>query len=199
VLEVGCGAAQCSRWLRTQGADPLGLDLSGRQLSHARALDLATGVPVPLLHADAAALPLADGCIDIAFSAFGAVQFVADLRTLTREVARVLRPGGRWAFAVTHPVRWCFDDDPGDDGLVARVSYWDRRPYVETDEQGAPVYVEHHRTLGDYVDALADAGLVLNRLVEPTWPHGVEREWGGWSATRGAVLPGTAILCCVRG
>ena len=30
-----------------------------------------------------------------------------------REVARVLRPGGRWVFAVNHPMRWIFPDDPG--------------------------------------------------------------------------------------
>ncbi len=34
-----------------------------------------------------------------------------------REVARVLRPGGRWVFSVTHPVRWAFPDDPGPAGL----------------------------------------------------------------------------------
>jgi SAM-dependent methyltransferase len=199
VLEVGCGAAQCSRWLRTQGAEPVGLDLSGQQLRHAVALDLATGVRVPLLHADAAALPLADGSVDLAFSAFGAVQFVADLPTLTREVARVLGPGGSWTFAVTHPVRWCFTDDPGADGLVARFGYWDRRPYVETDEHDVTVYVEHHRTMGDYVEVLAEVGFTLRRVVEPAWPEGCDREWGGWSATRGAVLPGTAIFCCELG
>src|SRR5690349_23010429 len=33
-----------------------------------------------------------------------------------REVARVLRPGGRWVFSVTHPVRWSFPDDPTEAG-----------------------------------------------------------------------------------
>ena len=48
-----------------------------------------------------------------------------------REVFRVLRPGGRWVFSVTHPMRWVFLDDPGEDGLVGVHSYFDRRPYVE--------------------------------------------------------------------
>src|ERR1700722_11489923 len=35
VLEVGCGAAQCARWLANQGAQVTGFDLSMRQLRHA--------------------------------------------------------------------------------------------------------------------------------------------------------------------
>ena len=54
-------------------------------------------------------------------------------RAVMREVFRVLRPGGRWVFSVTHPMRWIFLDDPGEGGLVAVHSYFDRRPYVEHD------------------------------------------------------------------
>jgi len=198
VLEVGCGAAQCSRWLAAQGATVVGVDLSAAQLGHSRLLDERTGSDVPVVQADAEDLPFAAGSFDVAFSAFGAVPFVADAPRLMREVARVLRPSGRWVFSLTHPVRWCFPDDPGEAGLVAAFGYWDRRAYVETDERGEPAYVEHHRTLGDLVRALRAAGLVLDDLLEPEWPDGFAREWGGWSPQRGAVLPGTAIFCCRR-
>ena len=50
-----------------------------------------------------AALPLADASVDVACSAYGAVPFVADSAALMREVARVLRPGGRWVFSATPP------------------------------------------------------------------------------------------------
>src|SRR5689334_5749831 len=39
VLEIGAGAAQCSRWLAAKGARPVALDLSGRQLQHSRRID----------------------------------------------------------------------------------------------------------------------------------------------------------------
>ena len=110
------------------------------------------------------------------------------------EVARVLRPGGRWVFAVTHPIRWAFPDDPGVGGLTATRSYFDRTPYVEIGESGAVLYAEYHRTLGDHVGELAAAGFVLDRLVEPEWPAGHDRTWGGWGPVRGARLPGTAIF-----
>lgn len=195
VLEVGSGAGQCSRWVRARGGRGFGLDLSFRQLQHCRRLDLATGVSVPSVQGTATALPFAADTFDVVFCAFGALQFVADLDAAVTEVARVLRPGGRFAFSITHPTRWMFPDDPGVPGLTATQSYWDRTPYVEIDDEtGEVAYVEHHRTLGDWVQVLAGAGFRIVRLAEPRWPDGHERTWGGWSALRGRLTPGTAII-----
>ncbi|MBM9505584.1 class I SAM-dependent methyltransferase [Actinacidiphila acididurans] len=199
VLEIGAGAAQCSRWLAAQGARPVALDLSGRQLRHARRIDLeapAPTGPVPLVQADAGALPFADASFDLACSAYGALPFIADTARVQREVRRVLRPGGRWVFSVTHPVRWAFPDEPGPEGLTAVASYFDRTPYVEQDDRGIAVYVEHHRTLGDRVREITAAGLTLVDLVEPEWPAWNRQDWGGWSPLRGRLLPGTAIFVC---
>jgi SAM-dependent methyltransferase len=195
VLEVGCGAGQCSRWVRTRGGRGYGIDLSHRQLQHSRRIDEETGIAVPVVHGTATALPFADESFDVVFSSFGALQFVADLDDAVAETARVLRPGGRYAFSITHPTRWMFPDDPGPAGLVASQSYWDRTPYVEVDDSsGAVAYVEHHRTLGDWVALLARHGFRLTDLLEPEWPEGNDRVWGGWSATRGRFTPGTALF-----
>lgn len=194
VLEVGAGAAQCSRWLAAQGAHPVALDLSASQLAHARSLDLRAATRTPLVLGDAQRLPFAEGVFDLACSAYGAVPFAADSAAVMREVARVLRPGGRWVFSVTHPIRWSFLDDPGPRGLTARTSYFDRRPYVEVDADGSPTYVEHHRTLGDRVRELVAAGFVIDDLIEPEWPDDHERTWGQWSKLRGKLIPGTAIF-----
>jgi SAM-dependent methyltransferase len=198
VLEVGCGSAPCARWLVEHGAQAVGLDLSMGMLRHAVAAARKTGISVPLVQADATRLPFAGSSFDLACSAFGAVPFVADSAAVMREVARVLRPGGRWVFAVTHPLRWIFPDDPGEAGLTVRQSYFDRMPYVEVDGMGNPTYVEHHRTLGDRIREIVAAGLVLEDVVEPEWPVGLQREWGQWSPLRGALFPGTAIFCCRR-
>jgi ubiquinone/menaquinone biosynthesis C-methylase UbiE len=194
VLEVGCGAAQCSRWLVTQGAHVVAFDLSAGQLARGRALNARTGIGVPLVQADATQLPFADEAFDVACSAYGAVPFVADSAGVMREVARVLRPGGRWVFATTHPFRWCFRDDPGPAGLVVEESYFDRRAYVEQDDAGTATYVEHHRTIGDRVREAVAAGLVVDDIVEPEWPEGHDAAWGQWSPLRGRLIPGTAIF-----
>lgn len=199
VLEVGCGAGQCTRWLRSRGARAIGVDLSAGMLRRGLELGRRPGSPgATLLQADARRLPFGDGSFDLACSAFGAVPFVADPRAVMSEVARVLRPGGRWVFAVSHPIRWAFPDDPGGPGLTVFRSYFDRTPYVEEDTGGRALYAEHHRTLGDRIRDLVGAGLVLDDLVEPEWPDHLDRIWGGWSRLRGEVIPGTAIFVTRR-
>ena len=198
VLEIGAGSAMCSRWLKAQGARPIASDLSGQMLRHAQAGAAAAGIDVPLVQADGQHLPFADNSFDLAFTAFGAVPFVADSAAVMREAARVIRPGGRWVFATSHPTRWSFPDDPGPDGLVATMSYFDRTPYVEFAADGEPTYVEHHRTFGDRIREIVGAGLRLVDVIEPEWPDDLTQVWGQWSPLRGAILPGTAIYVCER-
>ena len=188
VLELGSGAGQCSRWVRVRGGTSYGLDLSARQLQHSRRIDEESGVAVPSVRATATALPFADTVFDVVFCSFGALQFIADIEVCLDEVARVLRPGGRFAFSVTHPTRWSFPDDPAEGGLTATSSYWDRTPYVE-----------HHRTLGDWVALLAGRGFRIVALLEPEWPEDHDRVWGGWSRLRGRLTPGTAVFAADLG
>jgi SAM-dependent methyltransferase len=195
VLEVGCGAAQGARWTMAAGAQAVGLDFSGGMLAVGQALNRRTGVEVPLVLGDARALPFADGAFDLVFAAFGALPFVPALAEVHREVARVLRPGGRWVFSALHPMRWCFPDDPGTDARALTVvrSYFDRTPYTER-EDGRLVYAEFPHTLADHVNALVEAGFALERAWEPEPAEGAAIRWGAWSPERGALIPGTLIL-----
>ena len=208
MLEIGAGAAQCSRWLIGQGAAAFALDVSYAQLQHSRRLDalgagsLAASLPVsvpvsvPVVQADACALPFASGSFDLACSAYGGVPFVADVTVLHREVARVLRPGGRWVFSVTHPFRWALPDVPGRAGLKVGHSYFDRRPYVETDEAGAVTYVEHHLDALVYGDCAGE--LEFNSAVCPA--SGCWTSWnpsGRRTTTRcGVAGPLCAVPSC---
>lgn len=201
VLEVGCGSAPCARWLAARGARVVAFDLSAGMLRRgaaAAAASPATAPAVPLVQADVCEMPFAAAAFDIVFSAFGAFPFVADSAGAMRQVARVLRPGGRFVFSVTHPMRWIFPDLPGPAGMTAVQSYFDRSPYVEVDDDGVPAYAEHHRTLGDRVRELVGAGLVLDDIVEPEWPEGFSGTWGQWTPERGEVFPGTAIFVAHR-
>ena len=101
-------------------------------------------------------------------------------------------------FAVNHPMRWMFSDDPGPDGLTVTQSYFDRTPYVEVDAAGTPTYVEHHRTLGDRVRDVVAAGRVGGGGGGPAGAAGRAAVWGQWSPLRGALFPGTAIFVCRR-
>ena len=190
VLEVGAGSADSSAWVERVGGQVVATDLSAGMLR------TAPDPAPPRLQCDARRLPFAADSFDVVFSAYGAVPFVADPEQLFAEVARVLRPGGRWTFSVTHPIRWAFPDDPGQGGLTVIRSYFDRTPYVETARDGSVAYAEHHRTLGDRVRSLTAAGFTLLDLVEPEWPADLERTWGAWSPLRGRLIPGTLIFVC---
>ena len=195
VLEVGCGAGQCGRWLRAEGVrEVVGFDLAWRQLQHSVRIDAQTGYRLPAVQADAQRMPFADRAFDVVFSAFGAFPFVPAAEAALAEAARVLKPGGRFVFSVTHPIRWCFPDDPTEHGLKVRQSYFDRRAYVEEDDEGRAIYVEHHHTLGDWLRGIVGAGLVPRDLVEPEWPEENDQVWGGWGPVRGRMIPGTAIF-----
>ena len=120
VLELGCGAAQGSIDLARAGAWPVGLDLSEGQLAHARRLLLQAGVPVPLVQASAEAVPLADASFDLVFCDHGAMNFADPYRTVP-EVARLLRPGGLFAFCHLSPILdlcWPDEADRAGDQLV---------------------------------------------------------------------------------
>jgi SAM-dependent methyltransferase len=196
ILEIGAGAGQCSRWLRGRGAQVVATDISGGMLDAGARIDAARDTPIPLVQADARALPFANRTFDIAFTSFGAIPFVPDAIEIHREVARVLRPGGSWTFSVTHPTRWAFPDDPSEFGLTANRSYFDRRPYVEQDAHGRVLYAEYHRTIGDHVRDIVAAGFLLGDIIEPEWPAENTSVWGGWGPVRGALVPGTAIFRC---
>jgi ubiquinone/menaquinone biosynthesis C-methylase UbiE len=170
-------------------------------LDRARRIDAAVADParrIPLVQCDGAALPFPDQIFDVVFTAYGVVPFVADSAGVMAEAARVLRPGGRFVFSTTHPLRWAMPDDPGQEGLRVTQSYFDRTAYVEQDAAGQATYVEHHRTLGDRVREIVAAGLRVVDVVEPEWPESNLDTWAGWSQLRGRLVPGTAIFVCRR-
>lgn len=127
VLEVGAGAAQCSRWLAGRGVSVVATDVSAGMLTAGAALDAANAVRVPTVQADARALPFRDASFDVAFTSFGALPFVPDPRRIHGEVARVLRPGGPFVVSFsnrcfpTKAIRgWLLTDDRGHIEIVER-------------------------------------------------------------------------------
>ena len=201
MLEVGAGAAQCSRWLAAQGARPVALDLSHRQLQHALRIDARRRRPAVAAGRGrrGARCPSRDGSFDLACSAYGAVPFVADPVRVMREVRRVLRPGGRWVFSVTHPMRWAFPDEPGPEGLTRRRPRTSTAPLTwSRTSRGAPSTWSTTGPSATGYGTWWPAGFRLIDLVEPEWPAWNTQEWGGWSPLRGGLIPGTAIFVCER-
>jgi demethylmenaquinone methyltransferase/2-methoxy-6-polyprenyl-1,4-benzoquinol methylase len=99
VLDACCGTGDLAVEAERRGGRVVGLDFSERMLERARG---KTGT-IEWVQGDALALPFADGEFDVATVGFG-VRNLEDLEAGLRELARVLRPGGKLAvLEITRP------------------------------------------------------------------------------------------------
>ena len=146
VLDAACGTGRYTAALQQAGVDVTGCDFSGEMLAVAK-----SKLPgVELVEADLNdALPFADSVVDAVLCA-QALKHLPDLRGPMREFARLLRPGGRLVFSVTHPdMDWTgYELKPGD-------------MYVMREH--ADVF--HHRFF-DYFDAAEQAGFAVKRILQ---------------------------------
>lgn len=168
ILELGCGGGQCSIAFARQGAIAAGIDLSDEQIAFARRLAAEQGVAVDFQQGDAADLSrFPPASFDVVFSAY-ALHYVPAIEQCLAEAARVLIPGGRLVFSLDHPLREVFwDEEADEDSLVAARSYWRRGP-MEWQWSGGGVWMRSfHRTMGDWVDLLHEAGFQVRRILEP--------------------------------
>ncbi len=187
ILEICCGGGQSAVHLAEQGARVVGVDFSSTQLEHARAFAKSKKVPVQFLESDVQDLSgLSDGRFDIAFSAY-ALGFVEDARMVFREVFRVLRPGGLFAFSWQSPLYAITATNT----LEIVRSYFDRIPIVFHEKEG--VETDFHRTYGDWHRALTDAGFVVQEILEPE-PLPKENSYAdGFPLAKIQMIPGTTI------
>jgi ubiquinone/menaquinone biosynthesis C-methylase UbiE len=171
ICDLACGQGRVARHLADLGARVVGIDLSTKLLAMARRQEESEPRGIEYLHADARsldgeALGVFDGVV-----CFMALMDIADLAPTLHSVARVLRPGGWFVFAVLHP---CFHTAQSGEmetpeGAVRTIRRYFEEGYWRSDARpGPPGKVgAYHRTLSTYVNALTDAGLQLVRLSEP--------------------------------
>ena len=165
ILEFGCGAAQWSIALAHRGARPVGLDLSERQLEHARRLMAEAGVDFPLVHGSAESVPLADASFDIVFCDHGAMTFSDPYRSVP-EAARLLRPGGLFAFSHGSTIEtlcWDIGAEHAGDRLVH--DYFGMH-VIEDD--GEKVF---NLGYGEWIRLFREHGFVIEDLIEPRPPE----------------------------
>jgi SAM-dependent methyltransferase len=170
VLDLGCGAGQLAHHLARQGAaEVLAIDLSERMLALARA-DWAH----PKVRYQRAAIEdvrLPPGHVDIAVSSL-ALHYVEDYRGLVRRIAEWLRPGGALVYSVEHPI---FTARLPDHGWVVdaggRRRCWGLDRYSDEGGRRETWFVagvrKVHRTFSTLINGLLEAGLVVERVLEP--------------------------------
>ncbi len=172
VLDLGCGDGQIARAIARTGASVVGIDPTTNQIDVASA---RAGGPV-FAQAGASPLPFPDASFDgvIACLVF---EHIDDIDAAIAEVARVLRPGGRFTFMLNHPLLQTPGSGWIDDHMVdPPEQYWRIGPYLEEAETIEQVELGVHirflhRPLSRYLNALAEAGLVLEHMDEPAPPE----------------------------
>jgi SAM-dependent methyltransferase len=102
-LDVGCGAGAVSMRAARAGARVTGVDISDVMIETARRRAAEEGLVISYEVGDAEGLPVADGTFDVVSSSVGLI-FAPNHDVAARELARVVRPGGRVGVTA-----WCPD------------------------------------------------------------------------------------------
>lgn len=200
VLELGCGSGHSLVYLaRARGVTELwGVDLSAKQLEFAQALLDQESLIGRLVHAamdEEAGLP--ESHFDLVFSIY-ALGWTPDLdRTLTL-VARYLKPGGVFVFSWEHPVYRCLEYDADRSGFAFAEPYHRHGPEYKSAWRGVEI-VQYPRTISAYVNAIAQAGLMVERMVEAGPDPGQARpqdhqpdKW--YSLPKAELMPTTLVV-----
>jgi ubiquinone biosynthesis O-methyltransferase len=94
LLDVGCGDGDLAQELARRGAIVTGIDASAEMVAAARARPAMGNAPITYEVAEASHIPFPDASFDVVV-AMTILCFVGEAGPFLREIARVLRPGGR--------------------------------------------------------------------------------------------------------
>jgi len=169
ILDLGCGFGGFARKARTLGAaSVLGVDVSEKMLELAAQLTNDDGIEYRRMGIEELSL---DGrAFDLVVSSL-ALHYIPDYRAVLGKIVSVLRPGGNFVFSVEHPIctalpqqQWVRDDK-------GEPLHWPVDNYRMEGERHTNWFVEgvvkYHRTIESYVNGLIEAGLTIQRLLEP--------------------------------
>ncbi|WP_025136305.1 class I SAM-dependent methyltransferase [Achromobacter sp. DH1f] len=167
VVDLGCGFGWFCRWADEQGAaNVLGLDVSENMLARAR--DTTRSTTIRYQRVDLDQLQLPPQSVDLAYSSL-TLHYLEHLSALFATVHQALKPGGRFVFSAEHPI-YTAPTRPGfvQDATGQRI--WPLNQYAlrgpRTTDWLARGVIKQHRTVGDYVNLLIEAGFTLAHLDE---------------------------------
>jgi len=176
-LDVACGTGRYGRVLAEAGYRAAGFDVSADQLRFARRRLGA------VVRADARFLPVRDASVAAAAGMFFHTD-VEDFAAVVRDVARCLRPGGRFVYLGVHP---CFVGpfvyrmtEREDLALTFVAGYgttgWSDRASGDGSRIGGRVGF-HHKTLASMLGAFTEARLTIRTVREFATRSGVVLPW----------------------
>lgn len=162
VVELGCGAAAVSSWLKRHRRHPVAVDFSRFQLQHADALQREFQIFFPLVNANAEDVPFDRESFDVAVSDYGASVWCDPVRWLP-EARRLLRTDGRLIFFTPAPMLLaCTPPDGREPDSQLRNDYFSLR-FMDFGEDAG---VEFQLTYSGWARLLCDTGFVIEDIIE---------------------------------
>ncbi|WP_043309375.1 bifunctional 2-polyprenyl-6-hydroxyphenol methylase/3-demethylubiquinol 3-O-methyltransferase UbiG [Pseudomonas sp. ML96] len=159
------------------GAQMSGLDFSPASLAQASRLAQRCGAAIEYVEASVydAATALPPASFDLVYTSIGALNWLPRIDDWARNVAALLKPGGRLFLREGHPLLFALDEERSNE-LVLRHPYFehaeptvwdDDSTYVQTERTlTASVTHEWNHGLGEIVSALLHHGLEISGLEE---------------------------------
>jgi ubiquinone/menaquinone biosynthesis C-methylase UbiE len=196
LLDVGTGEGQIARLATRLGvATVVGVDPTDAQVT--AAAQRANGPAYA--RAEAARLPFPAAAFDACLACL-VFEHISAVDEAIAEVARVLRPGGRFLFFLNHPLLQTPNSGWIDDRILEE-QYWRIGDYlvedltVEEVEKG--VFIPFiHRPLSRYVNALVANGMHVTHMAEPAPPPGFLARAEEYEAA--ATIPRLLFLRCEK-
>lgn len=162
VCVVGSGDNYAAFALAGLGAEVTSVDIAEQRLQIAATRATELGLQIRFVCADAADLrDLADNDFDLVCSTNGFFVWLADLKVVFSEIARILKPGGYYVFYDVHPFQRPWKDQAQPIEIIK--SYWDKAP---GEPNADDTTCRFHWTLADLLNALAVSGLNVRKVIE---------------------------------
>ncbi|MEI6316259.1 MAG: class I SAM-dependent methyltransferase [bacterium] len=141
VIDLGCGDGYDLLKLQEKGAIVYGLDASEEMIKLAKAKNSQGNFENGFFEN----IPYADASFDVVISKY-AMQTSKDVPKILEEVGRILKPGGKLVYVVTHPVRQFMEKKK------ANKDYFEQEVVDSVLFDGAITVHEPSHTLAEYLN-----------------------------------------------
>lgn len=176
VISLGCGSGEDSEYLRTLGAQSIGIDISEKLIDIAKLNHPQCDFRVM----DMEKLDFPDASFDFAYSSL-AIHYIENWTKTFKEVYRILKPSSYFLFSCSHPLRSSMTASENEMENVRQLAiiknkttkdvtiignYLDRNKLDTKIREGTRV-TTWHKSIGEIVHEIKEAGFLIENFVEP--------------------------------
>lgn len=182
-VDLGCGTGIFTFLLEGYAPEKIvGIDLSEEMLKIAKKKADNTESKASFIAYDASkCADVIDSPVDFIFSSTMS-HYIMNIKELFKNVAESLKTGGECIFSIIHPLYSAMypvehgNTFPSDDEWTIRYLDKSTRAYIQpwleyNDDYENHLSKSYHHTFGDYINAIIESGLIIEKICEPMPPE----------------------------